>query len=311
MRKGILIFLCMIFVCTCVGCEKKSTLENENVEVIVSRDSGNEKISKKIVDFSEDLNVIEVMEENFDIETAYGGGFINAISGLKSGFTGKKEKKKVDWFYYVNGILSDIGAEDYYLKPNDIVIWDYHDWSNNMYGSSIIGAYPINFINGHEDNVLKTEIVYTKEYENESEGLLNFLKKQGMKNIEFKNMNEETLKSGEINSIIIGTWDEISKSDTLKGFYENGKKVGLYFGIDENIRALDEKGKTAKKYEKGAVITSVLKEYGLSGTIWLITGNDEESIKKATKILYENPEKIKGKFSVLVTENEMINIPIR
>ncbi|TCO71476.1 DUF4430 domain-containing protein [Marinisporobacter balticus] len=311
MKKGLFIFLCIIFICTCVGCTEKSTLENGKIEVIVSRDFGNEIVSEKAVDFSEDSNAIEVMEENFDIETAYGGGFINAIGGLKSGFTGVEDKKKVDWFYYVNGILPEVGAQDYYLKSGDVVVWDYHDWSNNRYGSSIIGAYPINFINAHDENVLKTEITYEKNYEKESQGFASFLKEQGVKNIVFKNMDEQVLENGEINSILIGSWDALSKSDTIKGFYENGKKTGLYFKMDKNIKALNEKGEIAKEYKKGAVITSIVKEYGLSGTIWLITGNDEACIKKAIKLLYENPEKLKGKFSIIVTEDEMVNIPIK
>ncbi|MCT4621784.1 MAG: DUF4430 domain-containing protein [Marinisporobacter sp.] len=311
MKKILLFLLMIVMTCTFIGCGEKSRVEDGKVQVIVSKGFGNEKLSEKAVDVAKDTNVIEVMEENFNIETAYGGGFINGIDGLKSEFTGLKNKKKIDWFYYVNGILSEVGAEDYYLNPKDIVIWDYHDWDNNIYGSSIIGAYPINFINGHDGNIYKTEIVTTKSYEKQGDLLLDYLKEQGVKAIDHVNLENGDLQNIERNSIVIGSWDDLKKKNYIKDFYENGSKCGLYFKLDQEVEGLNNKGEALKSYKKGAVIASVVKEYGGATSMWFITGNDENCIKRAVKLLYENPEKIKGKFSVMVTEKEVINIPIK
>ena len=76
--------------------------------------------------------------------------------------------------------------------------------------------------------------------------------------------------------------------------------------------ALNEKGEVSCEYEKGAVITSICKGVPTeAGSIWLIAGNDVNSIKRAVKILYEEPEKITGKFSVIVESDEVINIPVK
>jgi len=86
----------------------------------------------------------------------------------------------------------------------------------------------------------------------------------------------------------------------------------IYFKVGENIKALNNKGEVSKVYEKGAVITSITKGYGSNvGTLWMITGNDENSIKNAVKLLYGEPEKIKGKFSVIVAGSEILNIPTK
>ncbi|SHK28968.1 DUF4430 domain-containing protein [Paramaledivibacter caminithermalis] len=311
MRKVLLACLLIIITLSLIGCSEKSASENGVVNVVVSKDFGKEKLEDKNIDILDDVSVMEVMEENFDIETAYGGGFINAINGLKSGFTGVKDKRKTDWFYYVNGILAGVGAREYHLKPDDIVIWDYHDWSNNTYGSSIIGAYPMNFINGHADNVLKTEIIYEKNFEEESRKLLGFLKERGLKDIEIRELDEEQLEDGQINSIVIGRWNDVSKLSYINHIYENGDKFGLFFKAEKSIQALNEKGDISKEYERGAIITSVIKEYGLTGTIWLITGNDDNFIKKAVKLLYEDPEKIRGAFSVIIIDDNIIDIPVK
>ncbi|QZY55699.1 DUF4430 domain-containing protein [Crassaminicella profunda] len=311
MKRFLLFLLILVMACTFIGCGEKPSVGDGKVQVIVSKGFGNEKLSEKAVDVAKDTTVIEVMEENFNIETAYGGGFINGIDGLKSEFTGLKKKKKIDWFYYVNGILSEVGADEYYLNPNDLVIWDYHDWDNNIYGSSIIGAYPINFTNGHDGNIYPIQILYTKRYAKEGNALLKYLKDQGVKDIELVDLEQGELENLEKNSIVIGSWEELKKINYIKEFYENGNKCGLYFKVDEEIKGLNNKGETLKTYEKGAVVASVVKEYGGAASMWLVTGNDESSIKKAIKLLYENPEKIKGRFSVLVTEKEVINIPIK
>lgn len=308
MRKLYLLLL-IISIFVLIGCSEEPVLEDAKVNVIVSKDFGHEELSNKEISILEESSVMEVMENSFDIETAYGGGFVNGINGLKSGFTGVKEKKKIDWFYYVNGSLADVGAGEYYLKPGDVVVWDYHDWSKSIYISSIIGAYPSNFINGHES--LKTEILYGKDYDEEGNQLFKFLEKKGLEDIKTGGLNEEELANGETNSILIGTWNEISNLNYIKDIYENGKKAGVFFKLDDNIKALNAKGDASSVYEKGAVITCIAKEYGLKGTLWLITGNDEVSIKRAAKLLYEEPEKIKGKFSVIITDDKIISIPIK
>lgn len=310
-RISILFFILIIIVSSMLSaCQGEKASEGERVKLLVSTDFGKELIVNKDIYINPDISVIELLEENCEIETAYGGGFVNAINGLKSGFTGKKNKKKIDWFYYVNGMLSQVGADDYCLKNNDVVIWDYHDWSSNMYLTSIVGAYPYNFINGYEGNKLKLQIRNCKGFQKESDNLIEFLNDRGIKDIEKVSLEENGLDDEDINAIVIGKWEEISKIDYLKSIYEEGDKTGIFFKIEDNIKILNQSREASRTIEKGAVITSIVKGYGSFGTIWLITGNDDELIKKAVKILYEAPEKIEGKFSVIVTSNDLINIPL-
>lgn len=310
MKKTKLLIIFIIIIILSVGCANDEIVGEENVSILVSKDFGNKNIKDKKIKISEDTNVMELMEENFEVETAYGGGFINAIGGLKSGFTDKKSKNKLDWFYYVNGILADIGARDYYVQSDDMIIWDYHDWSGNVYVSSIIGAYPMNFVNGNDGEILKTEIAYQENYKKDGEKLFDFLKVKGVKNIEMTKMGELKLEDGQTNSIIIGNWDEIYKLEEIKNYYENREKLGMFFEIDEKIKLFNHKRELTKEYDKGAVITSISKQYGMTGSLWMVTGNDEESIKKAVNILNTIPEKIRGKFSVFITEDEIISLPI-
>ena len=55
------------------------------------------------------------------------GSFVDGINGLISKGTGLTGER-LDWFYFVNGIFSDVGALDYFPEPGDVVWWDYRPW---------------------------------------------------------------------------------------------------------------------------------------------------------------------------------------
>lgn len=97
------------------------------VNLIVTRDYGHKKIFARNVGLVRDEVGMEIMFRNLDIQTAYGGGFVNAINGLESHytfFTGQ-DRKKLDWFYWVNGILAPVGVAEYRPQPGDVIWWDY------------------------------------------------------------------------------------------------------------------------------------------------------------------------------------------
>ncbi|WZL72249.1 DUF4430 domain-containing protein [Clostridiaceae bacterium 35-E11] len=310
MRSKISFLLCWVVILICTACTQQTTLENQEIRVIVSKDFGSETLHDQKMRLTENMSVMEIMEENFTIEIAYGGGFINGIDGFKSGFTGMKDKKKIDWFYYVNGILAEVGSDEYELKPNDFIIWDYHHW-NSAYGSSIIGAYPINFTNAYEGNPLEIEILYEKDYKQEGENLLKDLKKKGTNHIALEPLNGKELKNGSMHSVVIGSWEKVSQMSYVKEIYENRGKTGLFFNMGTKIEVLNDQGVRIKAYEKGAVIASVLKAYGEMGTLWMITGNDQECIQKAAALIYRYPEQIEGAFSVFVSKDEILRMPIK
>lgn len=308
MKKILLIFIAVLSLINLAGCQGNLENSSEQAEIIVSKDFGKEVLSERLVDTQEGATLLDIMEENFLVETAYGGSFVNSIDGLESGFTGKKNHEKLDWFFYVNGILAQIGSGDYDLAPEDLIVWDYHDWDKGPYLSSIIGAYPNNFTKGY-GTPLELKIMYSKGYENEGKSLKEYLSKEGITDVEVSEISDELLREGQSNIIVIGLWEDISKSEQLKNVYEHRQKAGLFFEIGDDIKVLNQNGEIAASYEQGAVMASVLNGYDVMSTIWLITGNEEKDIKKCASILYENPDAIRGMFSVFVSDNQLTKLP--
>ena len=74
----------------------------------VTRDFGAEPLLAPVSDgVTEADTVMRVLERNADIETRYGGGFVQAIDGLEAEEGG--DGGPSDWFFYVNGVESTVG----------------------------------------------------------------------------------------------------------------------------------------------------------------------------------------------------------
>ena len=64
--------------------------------------------------------VMRLLQRNAKVETRYGGGFVQTIDGRAGGTDGGK---LLDWFFYVNGVLTDRGGVDWLVGDGDHPGW--------------------------------------------------------------------------------------------------------------------------------------------------------------------------------------------
>lgn len=283
------------------------------VDLIVTTDYGHNKIFAKNVGLVKDEVGMEVLFRNLDIQTAYGGGFVNAINGIESQytfFTGKN-RKKVDWFYWVNGILAPIGIAEYKPQPGDVIWWDHHNWSTTMFVPAVIGAYPQPFKNGFWGKNPGTMIMYCEEWQAEAEKLKASLLEQGVKQIDVIPYNPELVKKPSKYCILLGPWEELRKdNEMLQDINMKNKLLGVYVKFAEGkVAGLNYKGKAIVTYDNAGAIYSFTAHQGGIKPIWLITGSNKEGTHKAWELLMNKPETIDKYFGVVVTEKEVLNVP--
>ncbi|MBY6035652.1 DUF4430 domain-containing protein [Fictibacillus nanhaiensis] len=132
MKKLFLVFTTMMML---VGCGTAETTKNtsdqpkseeskkQQVTVHITKDNGNEKVTEKKVDITEETTVMDVMKNNFEIKTQYDDSFISSIDGVAG-----NEQDKTSWFFSVNGEEAMKGAKDITLKPGDSVEFDFHKY---------------------------------------------------------------------------------------------------------------------------------------------------------------------------------------
>jgi hypothetical protein len=111
----------------------------------VTRDFGRVELgSARIARLREDQTVMRLLRSKFDVDTRFGGRFVQSLDGL----AGQGPAGTRDWFFFVNGVESDVGAAEYELSPGDRVQWDLRRWRAAMRVPAIVGAFPEPFRSG-------------------------------------------------------------------------------------------------------------------------------------------------------------------
>lgn len=114
----------------------------DEVRLVVSRDFGTEILRDVIAPAGEGLDVLRLLAEQADVETGYGGRFVNGIDGLESSFGGAGSADAADWFYWVDGEMAGMAADEWTLQGGETVWWDYHPWSDAMFVPQALHAFP-------------------------------------------------------------------------------------------------------------------------------------------------------------------------
>jgi hypothetical protein len=284
-----------------------------HMNLIVTRDFGHTKMFGRTVGLVRDEVGMEVLFRNLDIQTAYGGGFVNAINGLESGytfFTGA-DRKKDDWFYWVNGILAPVGVAEYRPQPGDVIWWDYHDWSMTMFIPAVIGSYPQPFKNGFWGKNPGTVVMYSGGYEDEALALKRSLEEAGVKQVDTAVFDTAALDAPKKYYILIGPWQELAGgSELIKEVNTKNKLVGVYVKFEDGeLKGLDFKGKTVSSHQQAGAVFAYGSSIGSLNPVWAVTGTDDEGVKMALNTILNNPAVIKGYFGAVITKDGVTNVP--
>lgn len=278
-----------------------------NAYLWITRDFAEEIILDKKVEY-QDESVMEILRKSADVQTSYAGAFVVGINGITSS---GEQGKKSDWLYYVNGILAQIGASQYIPQHGDNIWWDYHRWENGVLMASVIGAFPQPFVNGFGGKRFKTHIVSSPQLMPSIEMLTKTLKENGVKEIEISTYQGQVPENENQCVILVGAWADIKDDSKIKELAKNYLKTGFFVQFNKNqIQALDITGTVVKTFQEAAVILSVSSAFQQQLPLWIITGTDDVQAKKALETLALESEKIKFHSGAIVTDNQIINIPI-
>jgi hypothetical protein len=126
--------------CLLAGCGEEAAGEG-SAELWITRDRGSDVVLSTTVPAG--ISALEALRRKTDVETRYGGRFVQAIDGIEGDIAGQH-----DWFYFVNGYEADISAADYDLHDGDVLWWDHRSWEGEMRQPAVVGAFPEPFLHG-------------------------------------------------------------------------------------------------------------------------------------------------------------------
>ncbi|MBE9513787.1 MAG: DUF4430 domain-containing protein [Chloroflexi bacterium] len=314
-RAVALLVACLLVsgLCGCSTQEPSQPATDIEVRVVVTQDFGRELMQDEVMKIEDDACAMDALRQVAEIETAYGGGFVNAIDGVRSQYTGGGAAKK-DWFIYANGILANVGALDYALHSGDVERWDFHDWSFLHFIPAIIGHFPEPFVHGYEGEVHPTIVAYDGDFEKEAEHIVGKLSQLGVESISVRSANElsgadkescNLLLLGDMNCELVAELNQVWKRLGFFAYFENGKLV-----------VLNPRGELADEYGAGSgLIQATQSPWNPRGVgacqnvVWMVSGTDETGAKNALDILINRYAEFQYAYAIVTADAQIVRVP--
>jgi len=148
-RRALLVALALVVL---PGCGHERT-GSGTASLWVTRDRGATVLAVETVPAG--LTAMQALDRELDIETKYGGRFVQSIEGIEG-----DASKRHDWFWFLNGIEADRSAGDYRLHAGDVEWWDFRSWQGEMREPVVVGAFPEPFLHGYAGKVRPVAIRY-------------------------------------------------------------------------------------------------------------------------------------------------------
>jgi Domain of unknown function (DUF4430) len=276
------------------------------VELSVTRDFGHERLgAARIESVREDETVMRMLRSEFDIETRFGGRFVQTIDGLE----GQGVGGEADWFYFVNGVEASVGAAEFELSPGDRVQWDHRDWGAAMRVPAIVGAYPEPFLHGLEGERRPVRVECEDAEAQVCRDARDALEGEG---VSTSGSSLGAPGTETVTRLVVARWPEARIVRGAPGLEEGPETTGVFarFGPDgRSLELLDERGEVARTARPGDGVGLVLAMRPRDEElIWLVTGLDAEGLAAGVRALDERG--LRDAFAVAVRGRTVEKLPI-
>jgi Domain of unknown function (DUF4430) len=272
----------------------------------VTRDFGHEELGAAgTKTLREDQTLMRLMQSKFDLETRYGGRFVQAIDGLKgTGATGMR-----DWFFFVNGVESEVGAAEYELSPGDRVQWDYRPWDHAMRVPAIVGAFPEPFLSGLGG---RKRPVRVECDDSDSEPCKDA--KDALERVDVPTSGSSLGAPGteQVTRLVVARWPAarvVRGGSTLE---EGPSANGIFARFAKDGRSLDlldENGDVARTVRPGDGTALILAmRPRAEELVWLVTALDEQGLEAGVRAL--RAAELRDAFAVAVTGRTVEKLPL-
>ena len=302
MRRLTLLVTCALAL---AGCGIGEGEEREGgAELRITRDFGHTRLAAGRVErVREDQTVMRLLRSAHDVDVRFGGGFVNAIDGLES----KGGSRRRDWFFWVNGIESGVGAGTFELSPGDVVQWDYRRWDAAMRVPATVGAYPEPFLHGFEGKRLPVRVECADPEGDACEQTQDALAGAGVR---VSGAKFGSSAGGEVIRVIVAPWHEARRLASIRTVEEGPDRSGVFVRFADGgrrLELLDDGGDTAAEEGPGAGLVAAT-AFADAKAVWVVTGVDDAGVLAAARALDERT--LRDAFAVAVTPRGVRKLPL-
>jgi hypothetical protein len=261
----------------------------DSVRVLVTVGYGGETLVDEVVGFRSGMTALDALQEIAETETAYGGGFVEAINGFGAEGT-QSGTGRQDWFYYVNGFLARSSSAAYVLRPGDVEQWDYHGWAAGQTVSATLQSFPAAMVSGYNGQVFPSIVAFGGAFEDEAAYIATLVENAGAMDVRTLPIGDLSLEDKQSHNLIVVAGASASYVQELN---ENRERIGLFVGFEgSSLHALAANGTDKEVYEGSAgVLAAMQSPSNPSGTgaceniVLLVTGTDDDGVRAAANAL--------------------------
>ena len=292
---------------TAASCTVATSTQGGSVRLVATRDFGKQPLLSATEDPIEGgETVMRMLMRNGDVKTRYGGRFVNEIKGVGSRTSATR---KLDWFYYVNGIEADVGAAERKLASGDRIWWDYHDWSAVMRVPAVVGSFPEPFLHGSEGKRFPIRIDCGQDDRKACSAVSDRL--------EAADIAPSTSAIGAVAGkdllrLVVGTWGEVRQDAASEQIEQGPDKSGVFArfgrgaGGEYELDLLDSQARVVRSLGTGAGLIAATRFEDQQPT-WVVTGTDSLGVSRAAALVTERV--LRNRFAVATDGTAPIALP--
>jgi hypothetical protein len=272
----------------------------------VTRDYGSERlVAATLEDPGEAETVVRFLDREAEIDTAYGGNFVSSIEGVSGTVEGGRSR---DWFFYVNGYWSPVGAGEALVRPGDRIWWDYRDWSDAYKVPAVVGSWPEPFLNGFDGRRFKVEVVCF-EFGGVCREVTDRLVEEGVGDVELTRPTRAS-DPGETLRVLVGPWDAV-RGDRAARLLEDGPAASGVYAEPRRcdggwgLAVLTDRAEELHSLATAGWVAAVRR--GEEQPSWIVSGGGRASVAAAAGLL-EEPT-LADHYAIATSEGQTLRIP--
>lgn len=302
-----------LFAAVAAGCGVGPGEDSGEAELSVTRDYGATELQREEVGITESETVLRMLDSSAEIETRFDGRFVQSIDGLEGG---TEDGRRSDWFFYVNGVESPVGAAEYEVEDGDRVWWDHRDWSTAMRVPAVVGSWPEPFLHGSDPDDADGDHwgagVFCGGADSQCALVNQRLEEEGIATGDEPGTADDAAAEDEIR-VLVGPWDTINRDPAARLLAGGPQRSGVFAnfsGVEPSIglTLLDERGRVAETLTAGAGLVAALRR-GDDPPTWVVTGTDAVGVGAAIELLSE--EGLRDRYAAAAVSNEgSVGVPV-
>jgi hypothetical protein len=302
-RRGTAVAIALLLGAALVaaGCGLGAGATVGSVDLTVTREFGAVKVGEASGEANESDTVMRFLEGEEEIETRYGGGYVKSIDGVEETERGGHP---YDWFFYVDGVESPVGAAQVSLHGGEKIWWDLHDWSATEHVPAVVGSWPAPFTTGWEGHAPVVAV------ECEGGGAACKTVREALEGEGVKVAGGSP--KGAIR-VLVGPWARL-RSDPVAALLEKGPaESGVYAEFSQSEGAwrlvgLDENAKPPRTFGAEAGLVAATRHFE-GPPVWLVTGGTGGAVRAAAGAL--DAAALRDHYAVVREAGAVTPLPLR